>query len=119
MSQRLGRAFIKVNGGLLESLPGASIDIGGVKRNVVKGNSVHGFAEEAMESMVECELSIDKNSRPHDWAKWADVSITFECDTGQVFVVRNAFLTETPKLTAGEGGKVPLKFAGPPADPVN
>lgn len=119
MGQRLGRVFIKVNGQLLESMPGASLDIGGVNRNVVKGNTVQGFAEEVHESMIECEVSVDKNSRPHDWAKWADVSLTFECDTGQCFIVRNAFLTEPPKMTGGEGGKVPLKFKGPPADQVN
>jgi len=119
MSQRLGRAFIKVNGQLLESLPGATLDVGGFKRDPVVGNEVHGYTETRVPSMVECEVSVDKQSRPSDWAKWSDVSITFECDTGQVFVVRSAFLTEPPKLTAGEGGKVPLKFSGPPADPVN
>src|SRR4051812_38728603 len=119
MGQRLGRAFIKVNGQLLESLPGASIDIGGFKRDAVVGNEVHGYTETRVPSMVECEVSVDKQSRPRDGEKWSEVSIPFECDPGQVFVVRNAFLPEPPKPTAGEGGRVPLKFSGPPADPVN
>jgi hypothetical protein len=120
VSQRLGKAFIKVNGQLLESMPGAKINVGGKKRNpVVGGNNVHGFAEEIVNSTVECEISVSKDTKVLDYAQMDNVTITFECDTGQTFVVKDAFLTEPPELTAQEGGKVPLKFAGQPADQVN
>jgi len=118
--QRLGKAFIKVNGQLLESMPGAKLDVGGVTRTPIIGaNSVHGYSEKVKEAMLECEISVSKDTKILDTAKWVDVSVTFECDTGQVFVVRQAFLTEPPVVTAEEGGKVPLKFAGPPAEQVN
>jgi|CXWL01.1.fsa_nt_gi hypothetical protein len=118
--QRLGKAFIKVDGKLLETMPGAKLNVGGVKRAPVNGaNAVLGFSEEIVNSMVECEISVSKDTKPLDYSKMADVSITFECDTGQTFVCKNAFLTEPPELTAQEGGKVPLKFAGAPADQVN
>lgn len=115
--QRLGKAFVKSNGSLFESLPGAKIDIGGVTRNPVVGsNSVHGYAEQVKEATVECEISFGPDTRLVEIAAMSDVTINFECDTGQVYVVRNAWLVEPPVLTEGEGGKVPLKFAGPPAD---
>lgn len=120
MGIRLGKAFIKVNGALLESMPGAKLALGGVSRKPVVGaNSVHGFSEEVVPGSVECEVSVGKDTKVMDWTKWSDVSVTFECDTGQVFVVRGAFLEEPPELTAQEGGKVPLKLTGQPAEQVN
>ena len=117
--QRLGRAYIKVNGNLIESLPGAKLNVGGVKRNPVVGNTVHGYAEEVVPATVECEISVSGQTKIMDIAKYKQETLTFECDTGQTFVVKDAFLTEPPELTAQEGGKVPLKFAGNPADQVN
>ncbi len=117
MSKRLGKAFIKSDGGLLETMPGAKIDIGGVIRNPVVGsNTVHGYAEQVKEAMVECEISFGPDTSLAKLAATVDATITFECDTGQVYIVRNAWLVEPPVLTEGEGGKVPLKFAGPPAE---
>ncbi len=117
MGQRLGKAFIKVDGKLLESLPGAKIDIGGVERTPVVGaTSVHGYAEKLKPATVECEISVSKDTSLADLAKIADATITFECDTGQTYVVRNAFVTDTLQATAEDGGKVPLKFSGPPAE---
>lgn len=114
--QRLGKAYIKVDGNLLETMPGASIDIGGVTRNPVVGsNSVHGYAEQVKPSEVDCEISFGPADSLASIAGWNDVTIIFECDTGQVYGVRNAWLVDPPKLTEGEGGKVPLKFNGPPA----
>ena len=116
-NQRLGKALIKVDGQLLESRPGAKLDIGGVVRDPVVGaNSVHGFAEKIKEAVVECEISMGPETNIGAMAGWSDVTVVFECDTGQVYTVRNAWLTEPPVVTAEEGGKVPLKFAGPPAD---
>lgn len=114
--KRFGIAFIKVNGALLESGKGASIDIGGVVRTpVVGGNQVLGFTEELKESTVECEVSLGVGMSLVEIGKIADATITFECDTGQVYTVAHASLAEPPKATAG-GGMVPLKFFGQPAE---
>lgn len=114
---RLGKAFIKANGELLETLPGAKIDIGGVTRSPIKGNnSIHGYSEQPKEATVECEISVAPGTSLKKYAALVDATITFECDTGQTFVVRDAFLTEPPVATDGDGGKVPLKFAGQPAE---
>lgn len=113
--KRLGIVFIKVDGALLESLPGASIDIGGVTRTpVVGGNQVLGFSEALKESTVECEISVGVGTSVANLGKIADALITFECDTGQVYNVAHAALAEPPKVSA-DGGKVPLKFFGQPA----
>ena len=59
-TKRFGRAFIRLDGQrLLESLPGASIDIGGVVRTPVVGDSsVLGYTEQLQQSEVECEISL-------------------------------------------------------------
>ena len=33
------------------------------------------------------------------------------CDTGQTYVFTDAFLTERPEMTSGEGGKIEMKWA--------
>lgn len=113
--QLLGRAYIKVDGALLRSNNGAKIDLGGVVRDPVVGNQVHGYAEKVKEATVECEISLGKGDSMESIRNISDASITFECDTGQTYLVRHAFLTDTPVITEGEGGKIALKFAGQPA----
>lgn len=115
MGKRFGIAYVKVNGSLLESMPGASIDVGGVTRTpVLGGNQVLGFTESPAPAMVQCEISLGPGVSLVDLGKIADAVVTFECDTGQVYTVRGAAVQDPPKATAA--GTVPLKFFGQPAD---
>ncbi|SPD73817.1 conserved hypothetical protein [uncultured Desulfobacterium sp.] len=117
MGKKLGKAWIKVDGMMLETLPGAKIDIGGVERTTVVGAArVAGFYETPKPSKVECEISVGKDTKLEEYGAMDSVTINFECDTGQQYVVQGAWLTNTLELTASEGGKVPLTFEGPPAD---
>lgn len=117
--QFLGKAFIKVNGELLESMPGAKLDVGGDERNTVTGgNKVLGFSAKPVPAVLECEVAFGEQTRLLDMNAWSGVTITFECDTRQVFLLRNAWLTKPPVVTAEDGGKVPLVFNGPPAEQV-
>ncbi len=117
MSQTLSIAYIKVDGDLMRTLPGAKIKLGGKKREPVVGaSSVHGFAETIEPSMVECEISVVPGYSVARLQAITGATVTFEADTGQTWVVRDAFCTETLEVTGGEGGKVALKFAGQPAE---
>lgn len=117
MTKKLGKAWLKVDGGALETLPGASIDIGGDERTTVVGsNAVLGFTEKPKQSIVECEVAVGTGTSLAAYRSMTDVTITFEADTGQTWVVRNAWQTNTPKATEGDGGKVALKFEGPAAE---
>lgn len=116
MAIRLGIAKIKVDGDLVESLPGASIDIGGIEREAVLGSfSIHGHTEKIKPAMVECEISVGPDTDLLAIGNWVDVTVLFEADTGQTYVVSNAFNTVTPKATEGEGGKVAIALMGDPA----
>lgn len=115
--QLLGIATIKADGKLLRTNKGAKLDIGGAMRTPVTGSGrVHGYAEETKEATLECEISLAKGDKLEDIRNIVDATITFECDTGQTYVVREAFVTETLQITEGEGGKIPVKFAGQPAE---
>ena len=117
MAKKLGKALIKVDGQVLETLPGARLDIGGNERTTVVGsNAVQGFYETPKQSMLECEISVGKDTSLADMRGWDDVTISFECDTGQLYVIQGAWLTNTPNMTASEGGRVPMTFEGVPAE---
>lgn len=114
--KKLGIVHIKVNAQLLESLPGATIDIGGVVRSPVTGGTrMLGFTESIKPSEVECEVAVGVGTSLVALGAIADATLTFECDTGQIYIVREASVAEPPKATSGEG-KAPLKFFGQPAE---
>jgi hypothetical protein len=109
-------AYIKVDGELLRSLPGAKLDLGGkVRSSVVGASEVHGYSEAIKPAQLECEMSLVEGFSLERLRNVTDATVTFEADTGQRYVMRNAFTTETLSITAGEGGKVALKMEGQPA----
>ena len=118
MPQFLGRATIRANGQVIETAKGASLDIGGVKRNPVVVGRLVGYAEETVPAMVECETSLRPGMSLASLRNLTGATIIFECDTGQRYVIADAFITDAPTLRDGEGGQVALKFAGPGAEEV-
>lgn len=110
-------AYIKVNGELLRTLPGAKLDLGGkVRASVVGASAVHGYSETIKPAMLECEISLTEGYSLEQLRNITDATVTYEADTGQSYVVREAFTTETLNVSAGEGGKVALKMEGQPAE---
>ena len=118
MPKFLGRATIRANGQVIETSKGASLDVGGVKRNPVVSGRLVGYAEETVPAMVECETSLREGMSLATLRNLTGATVIFECDTGQRFVIADAFITDTPTLRDGEGGQVALKFAGPGAEEV-
>ncbi len=115
--QKIGMAYIKLDGQLLETMPGAKLDLGGVERATVMGsNKVLGFSSTPKEAVLECEIAVGPDTDLIAIGRSKDVTIMFTADTGQTWQIRNAWCAESPKVSDGEGGKAPLKFAGPPAD---
>jgi hypothetical protein len=116
MPKFLGRATIRAAGAVIETAKGASLDIGGVKRNTVVVGRLVGHAEETAPSMVECETALGPGMSLDALRNLAGVTVVFECDTGQRYVINDAFLVDPPKMKDGEGGNVALNFSGPPAE---
>lgn len=116
MSRVMGKAQIKGNGKLLETLPGASLELGGEARETVKGaNAILGYKGAIEPSKLECEIAIKTGTSLAEIRNWTDVTVTFEADTGQTWVVRNGWSTTPPSVTDNDG-KAKITIEGPPAE---
>lgn len=112
----MGKAQIKANGKLLETLPGATLDIGGPSRTTVAGaNAIHGFQEAIAPSKLECEISVKEGTSLTEIRNWSDITATFEADTGQTWVISNGWNTTPPTATDNDG-KAKITIEGPPAE---
>ncbi|TXH32524.1 MAG: phage tail protein [Rhodospirillaceae bacterium] len=117
-NQFLGRATVRWNGNVIETNSGASLDIGGVGRDTIITGTRVGFAEKTMPAILSCETSLEPDMSLDELRNIDDATVQFECDTGQTYVIRNAFLTDTPVVKDGAGGNVTLNFSGPPAEEI-
>lgn len=118
-SQYFGRAFIRVNGASIASLPGtAKLNPGGVSRKPVVGD--HGFlgwTETPVHSEIECDIAVNADTDIVGLNAMTNGSIVFECDSGQQFIQRGAGLESPISPQAGDG-KASLKFIGAPVEQV-
>ncbi|EYC52890.1 hypothetical protein AZ34_11865 [Hylemonella gracilis str. Niagara R] len=122
MSKKLlGRAFVRVNGNTLASLPGtAKLRIGGMARTPINGDSGYlGYTEKFVNSEISLEYAVDELTDPIALNDVKDAVVTFEADTGQVWVIRNATASgaEDNEVSSGEG-KATIKFFGDAAQQV-
>lgn len=115
--QRLGKAKIRFGSSLLETMPGATLDLGGVARTTQTGaNAVLGFTETPKPSRLEATVSLARGTSAKD-LNLDDVNFTFEGDTGQVWAVRNAWSVETQSIDSG-AGTTRVILEGLPAEEV-
>jgi hypothetical protein len=111
------RVYIKLDGALLESLPGPKWKLGGNKRTPVVGNNkLIGYSEATEPGEVECEVPITEGMSLAQLKDITDATLTLELDTGQTYVGRNAFVTDALEVTSGADGKLALKFACDPLE---
>lgn len=118
MTQFLGRATIRANGQVIESAPGAALDLGGTKRVPVTVGNTIGYAEQTAPATLEFETVLKAGQSLDTIRNLKDATVIYEADTGQRFVIRDAFTTDTITLKDGEGGNVAVKMAGQGAEEV-
>lgn len=100
-----GRVFISVNGERMRSKEGAKLNIGGAEREAVVGDdSIHGYTEKLTAPSIEATFSHMADTDLKKLADLTDASVQFECDTGRVYVLRNAWNAKPPELSKGEVG---------------
>lgn len=117
--KHLGKAYIKQDGALLETMPGATLDLGGDERQPLLGaNAVLGYTEKPKPAMLDCKIALGLLTKLEDFRLATNVTITFEADTGQTWNMANAWLVEPPVVSDGDGGHIPLKYAAARADEV-
>lgn len=114
MSKITGRVFVKLNGALQRSKPGAVLDPGGFARTAVIGHEVYGYSEEPRQSRVEFTLAHSRETDILALRDLTDALVEFETDTGRKYVIGGAWVAEPPRLTGGQGD-VTVVLEGPPA----
>ena len=113
----LGFAEVIVDGVVLLSGDDSTIDVGGIKRTPVVGNSVLGYREENMFSVVEVNVAIDADYSAANIGAITGATIQFSADTGQVWSIANGWSADPAKITQKDG-KAKHTFNGPPATEI-
>lgn len=112
MAQVLGIVDIIWRGRNIPVEKGAKFRRGGMKNNTVVYGRKAGRAEEFQESTVTATTNLERGQRLGNLLRSGEGELQVICDTGQTFVMRDAFLTgDIPEVTGGEGGKIELNWA--------
>lgn len=119
MSKLFGRATVRIDGRELIKKQDGKLNLGGVNRNVVKGNEVYGYSEEPMEASIEINHFIAAGTDLDALNTASDITALFECDSGQQYVLAHAWLEAPVEIDeATDGGSTALKFVAPKAERV-
>ena len=110
--QVLGIIDIVWRGRNLSVEKGAKIKIGGIKNNAVTYGRKVARAQEFESSEVSATTHFERGQRWGDIWSADEGELQVVCDTGQSFIINDAFLTDIPDITGGEGGKIELKWSG-------
>lgn len=114
MSQVTGIVKVYLNGALQRSKEGAKLKLGGKERTAQVGHAVYGFSEKVVPSELEFTLSHMPDTDLIALRDLTGATARFECDSGTTYVIPNAFVSEPPELTGGDGD-VGVKMMGDPA----
>lgn len=112
MTQFAGRVFISINGSRQRSKSGAKLNVGGVERTAVETDvGVVGYTEKTKAPTVEFTIVMGKDTDLVTLASLVDSTVVFETDIGVSYVVKDAFITDPPDFTGGDG-EIGIKMSG-------
>ena len=113
----LGLADIEIDGVVVLSGADATLDPGGMNRQVRKGNTVLGYSEEPQESDLEVSVFIDASFSIDTFRNATNVTANFKADTGQVWSIAGAWCSKPPTI-GQKDGSAKVTFTGPPATEI-
>ena len=102
MKQKTGVVKIWVNSVLMRSKKGAKLNVGGPKRELDEDASEPVYTEAKTAPRVEFTIQHTAGFSIKAWQAVTDGTITFECDTGPVFILQGACYLEGGELSDGE-----------------
>lgn len=111
MTQSLGVVDVIWNGRTIAVEPGAKFLLGGMQNKAVPYSRGVARAQEFVGSTLEITTLLTADLRASDMYTTEEGELQIQCDTGQTIVSYNAFMTDRPDFSGGEGGKVPLKWS--------
>lgn len=115
-NQVVGQARIKVDGDTLDTDGESTLELGGPIREAQRGDYQAGaFSEKTAESKLTTKILVKRGTSLTALSAIDNATVTFQADTGQTFIIRNAYVAEVISLSTSDG-KADLVFQGPPAE---
>jgi hypothetical protein len=94
--------------GRVHSMPGASLDIGGMQREWKKSDvGPAGYTEDPVTASVEFKVQMMPGMSLRALGDLAGINITVTTDGGDTYLLRDACVTNPPKLS---GGEIDMRF---------
>lgn len=114
MSQLVGIAKVKMNGGTLRSKSedGTSFQPGGQVRESRMSVAGNDFIERVMPGKITTTLQYVAETDVDALRKLRNGTVEYETDIGVIWILPNAFVTELGELS---GGELEVTFEGDPA----
>ena len=114
MAQTLGIIDLVWQGTTLDIEKGAKVKLGGYKQNAVLVQGKTHYAREWEASEITATTVLQRGQKVSDLFLAGTGELQANADTGQSFIWPDAFISNRPEVTAGEGGKVEVKWMGGP-----
>lgn len=113
MSRVTGKATIVINGQILKTESGASLQTGGITREeVISDQGTVDYREVNIASEISGSVIHDAGTSLDAIRQSTGIPVNFETDSGVVYTISNAFCKSVGNLSAG---RFEVMFAGPPA----
>ncbi len=117
MSKIPGRATIRIDGVFYDSLPGATITPGGIQNTEQPGTWEIHHSEGLIPAVMSASFPAKAGVSVGSFQGKSGVEVTFKADTGQTYIMRDAFQTGVISLQVGNGGGFfPVEFKSNPAE---
>jgi hypothetical protein len=111
MAQALGIVNIVWNGQKMAVEKGSTFQNGGLQQKAVVNGKQIDYADEMVAGKAMCTKRLLRGDSLFGIWTTGTGELQMQCDTGQTYVIPDAFLTNTVNWTGGEGGKVKMEWA--------
>lgn len=102
MTQLTGKAKVKVDGSEMLTDVDSTLNVGGSSREAVVGpNGVQGYRETPEAPTLTSTVRHTKDTDILALGRITGATIIFETDTGDAYVLRRAFVTDTVEMSSG------------------
>jgi len=111
-----GKATIRLDGVVVAAENKATLNPGGVNREPESHGGKTFYSEEDVPPLLELSVLVTKETDVIALSRMVGATVLFEADTGQKFMLRDAFATEP--VVFDSAGKTPLKMSAQAAEPL-
>lgn len=113
----LGQAEIRINGQYYDTKEGATLTVGGKKNTAQQVGLGTYYTQTSAPAKLECEVPHSEGMSLRALQEATEALVTFTADTGQTYILRNAFQTGDVSVKDGaDGGLVALVFESAAAE---